>query len=137
MTPSKIIYVADDDEDDRLFISDAIRDLNLEIKIIEVADGMDLLNLIQSETIPDSSILVILDMNMPKVTGLEALQAIRANDQIKHIPTVMLSTSSDSELIQKAYQAGINAFIKKPNTMDGFIKIAEALQTCFFDHQRF
>ncbi len=136
MKRSKIIYVADDDADDRLFISDAIRELNLEIKIIEVADGMDLLNLIQTESLADSQVLVILDMNMPKVTGLEALEAIRANDQIKHIPAVMISTSSDKELIQKAYQAGINAYIKKPNTVDGFMKIAEALQTCFFDHNR-
>jgi CheY-like chemotaxis protein len=137
MKHSKIIYVADDDEDDRLFISDAIRELNLEIKIIEVADGMDLLNLIESESIADTSVLVLLDMNMPKVTGLEALEAIRANDQIKHIPTVMISTSSDSDLIQKAYQAGINAFIKKPNTMEGFVRIAEALQTCFFNHEKY
>jgi CheY-like chemotaxis protein len=137
MKNSKIIYVADDDEDDRLFISDAIRELNLEIKIIEAADGMDLLRLIKAENIAEASVLVILDMNMPKVTGLEALKAIRTNDQIKHIPTVMISTSSDAELIQQAYQSGINAFIKKPNTMDGFIKIAEALQTCFFDNEKF
>lgn len=134
MKHSRIIYVADDDEDDRLFISDALLSLNLEIRIIEVGDGLDLLNRIQSERMFHTSMLVILDMNMPKVTGLEALAAIRANHRIKHIPAVMISTSSDSELIRKAYQTGVNAFIKKPNTIDGFTRIAEALQTCFFDH---
>ena len=132
----KIIYVADDDEDDRLFISDAIRKLNLEIKIVEATDGDHLLNLIEAETTQDANILILLDMNMPRVTGMEALQTIRSNDKIKHIPAVMISTSSDVRLIEEAYQTGINAFIKKPNNFDGFLKIAEALQTCFFNFER-
>jgi len=131
----KIIYVADDDEDDRLFLSDAIRKLDLEIKIIEVADGDDLLTLIEAENTKDANILILLDMNMPRVTGLEALQVIRANEKIRHIPAVMISTSSDKKLIQAAYETGVNAFIKKPNSYDGFIKIAEALQTCFLDFE--
>jgi len=132
----KIIYVADDDEDDRLFISDAIRKLDLEIKIVEATDGDHLLNLIEAEAIEDANILILLDMNMPRVTGMEALQTIRSKDKIKHIPAVMISTSSDVRLIEEAYQTGINAFIKKPNNFDGFLKIAEALQTCFFNFER-
>lgn len=132
----KIIYIADDDEDDRLFISDAIRKLDLEIKIVEAADGDDLLHLIESENTEDANILILLDMNMPRVTGIEVLQTIRANNKLKHIPAVMISTSSDKTLIDEAYQTGINAFIKKPNNYDGFIKIAQALQTCFFDFEQ-
>jgi len=132
----KIIYIADDDEDDRQFLRDAIRNLDLEIKIVEASDGDDLLQLINKENSTDASILILLDMNMPRMTGLEALQTIRLNEKIKHIPAVMISTSSDKELIQEAYETGINAFIKKPNTYDGFLKIAEALQTCFLDFAR-
>ncbi|WP_254412166.1 response regulator [Dyadobacter diqingensis] len=132
----KIIYIADDDEDDRLFISDAIRKLDLEIKIVEAADGDDLLHLIESENTEEANILILLDMNMPRVTGIEVLQTIRANNKLKHIPAVMISTSSDKTLIDEAYQTGINAFIKKPNNYDGFIKIAQALQTCFFDFEQ-
>lgn len=132
----KIIYMADDDEDDRLFLSDAINKLNLEIKIVEASDGDDLLHLIETENTKDANILILLDMNMPRVTGLEALQTIRANEKIKHIPAVMISTSSDKRLIQKAYETGINAYIKKPNNYDGFVKIAEALQTCFLDFEQ-
>lgn len=132
----KIIYIADDDEDDRLFISDAIRKLDLEIKIIEAADGDDLLHLIESENTEEANILILLDMNMPRVTGIEVLQTIRANHKLKHIPAVMISTSSDKTLIDEAYQTGINAFIKKPNNYDGFIKIAQALQICFFDSEQ-
>ena len=132
----KIIYIADDDEDDRLFISDAIRKLDLEIKIVEAADGDDLLHLIESENTEEANILILLDMNMPRVTGIEVLQTIRANSKLKHIPAVMISTSSDKTLIDEAYQTGINAFIKKPNNYDGFIKIAQALQTCFFDFEQ-
>lgn len=131
----KVIYVADDDEDDRLFISDAIRKLDLEVKIIEAVDGDDLLSLIELENTDEANILILLDMNMPRVTGLEALQIIRSNDKIKHIPAVMISTSSDKKLVEEAYQSGVNAFIKKPNNYDGFIKIAEALQTCFLDFE--
>ena len=132
----KIIYVADDDEDDRLFLSDAIRKLGQEIKIVEATDGDDLLELIEKENTKDANVLILLDMNMPRVTGLEALQVIRANEKIKHIPAVMISTSSDKKLIEEAYQTGINAFIKKPNNYDGFLKIAEALQTCFLDFEQ-
>jgi len=132
----KVIYVADDDEDDRLFISDAIRKLDLEVKIIEAVDGDDLLSLIELENTDEANILILLDMNMPRVTGLEALQIIRSNDKIKHIPAVMISTSSDKKLVEEAYQSGVNAFIKKPNNYDGFIKIAEALQTCFLDFEK-
>ena len=132
----KIIYIADDDEDDRQFLRDAIRKLDLEVKIVEASDGDDLLQLINKENTKDASILILLDMNMPRMTGLEALQTIRLNEKIKHIPAVMISTSSDKELIQEAYETGINAFIKKPNTYDGFLKIAEALQTCFLDFAR-
>ena len=132
----KIIYVADDDEDDRLFLSDAIRKVSPEIKIVEAADGDDLLELIKKENTKDANILILLDMNMPRVTGLEALQVIRANEKIKHIPAVMISTSSDKKLMQDAYATGINAFIKKPNNYRDYLKIAEALQTCFLDFER-
>ncbi|SEJ42381.1 CheY chemotaxis protein or a CheY-like REC (receiver) domain [Dyadobacter koreensis] len=132
----KIIYVADDDEDDRLFLSDAIRKVSPEIKIVEAADGDDLLELIKKENTKDANILILLDMNMPRVTGLEALQVIRTNEKIKHIPAVMISTSSDKKLMQDAYATGINAFIKKPNNYGGYLKIAEALQTCFLDFER-
>lgn len=131
-----IIYVADDDEDDRLFISDAIRKLDLTIKIIEASDGDDLLNLIALENTEAANILILLDMNMPRVTGIEALQTIRAHDKLKHIPAVMISTSSDKNLIDEAYQTGVNAFIRKPSNFGGFVKIAQALQTCFFDSGR-
>lgn len=129
----KIIYIADDDEDDRLFIADAIHKLDLEIRIIEAADGDDLLALIELENTKEANILILLDMNMPRVTGIETLQSIRANEKLRHIPAVMISTSSEKNLIDEAYQTGINAFIKKPNNYDGFIKIAQALQTCFLD----
>jgi len=119
---SKIIYLADDDQDDRFFISEAIKKFNPEITIIEVENGVELLSMMQEENNPPG--LVLVDMNMPKMNGLETVSAIRNSPGFSFIPAVMLSTSSDPSLISLAYEAGVNSFFTKPSSLDGFIDLA-------------
>ncbi|TDE18009.1 response regulator [Dyadobacter psychrotolerans] len=78
----------------------AIEVINVNIQVVEASDGSDLLDLVEVEAGHFFEVVVILDMNVPKVTGLEALAAIRSSDRIKHIPAVMLSTSADPQLIK-------------------------------------
>ena len=119
---SKIIYLADDDQDDRFFISEAIKKFNPEITIIEVENGVELLSMMQEENNPPG--LVLVDMNMPKMNGLETVSAIRNSPGFSFIPAVMLSTSSDPSLISLAYEAGVNSFFIKPTSLEGFIDLA-------------
>jgi len=120
---SKIIYLADDDQDDRFFISEAIKKLNPEIRIIEAENGVELLKMIREKNNPPVG-LVLVDMNMPKMNGLETVSAIRNSPGFSFIPAVMLSTSSDPSLISLAYEAGVNSFFTKPSSLDGFIDLA-------------
>ena len=128
----KTIYLADDDPDDRYLICDAIRQINPEIVIIEVENGSDLLLSIQEKQFA-LPVLIVLDMNMPRMNGLETLIAIRSNPFHAEIPAVMISTSADPKLIQSAYTAGIDDFISKPNSYDEFRELADKLVSKFFN----
>lgn len=132
MHNAKIVYLADDDEDDRYFIKEAIYQLNKNITIVEAEDGEDLLAKIQEVT-AHTNILVVLDLNMPKRNGFEVLQALRSNPATKSTPSVMLSTAVSDELVRSAYEYGVNAYIKKPVAIGDYSKIAEAIARCFLE----
>jgi CheY-like chemotaxis protein len=122
----KTIYLADDDADDRYLICEAIKQVDSKIDVVESENGSDLLICIQKKNLPLPT-LIVLDMNMPKMNGLETLRAIRSNPLHAHIPTVMISTSSDAKLIESAHYEGIDGFITKPNSFEGFILLARQL----------
>lgn len=127
----KTIYLADDDADDRYLICEAIKQVDSKIDVIEAENGSDLLLSIQENNLP-APVLILLDMNMPKMNGLETLRAIRSNPKHAHIPAVMISTSSDEKLIASAHNEGVNGFITKPNSFEGFIQLAQQLTAKYF-----
>ncbi|MCF0056067.1 response regulator [Dyadobacter sp. CY356] len=127
----KTIYLADDDPDDRYLISDAIKQIDPAITIIEAENGSDLLISIEEKQ-STSAVLIVLDMNMPKMNGLETLIAIRSNPFYATIPAVMISTSSDPRLVASAFREGINDFIAKPSSIPEFAKLADKLVSFFF-----
>lgn len=132
MNTTKIVYLADDDEDDRLFIKEAIRQIHKNIEIIEAVDGADLLDKITGMP-AGMSVLVILDMNMPRRNGLEVLQALRADPKTRATPSIMLSTTTDKDLIRSAYMLGANAYIRKPTSLIDYEKVAQAIDKCFLE----
>lgn len=127
------IYVTDDDEDDRMFIRDAINKVIPQAKVIEVTGGLDLFSKLAALPLKDQHILITLDMNMPQLNGIEVLRVIKANEKYKKFPTVMLTTSESSVLKQTAYALGIDSFITKPFTLDDYEKIATGLKEIFID----
>ncbi|MCE6989729.1 response regulator [Dyadobacter sp. CY323] len=131
------IFIADDDEDDRMFIREALQAVMVNVRIVECADAVELLDNVTDPEYADGPKLILLDMNMPKIHGLETVSMIRADKEISHIPVVMLSTGSHSEQIKTAYIRGINAYITKPVYTQGYIQIAEALNTCFLNNYTF
>lgn len=126
MSYSKTIYLVDDDQDDRFFIREAIQDSGMNVRITEVENGFDLLTLMKEVIDPESSIIII-DMNMPKMNGLETVAAIRTDNRLAAMPIVMLSTSSNPALIQTAYLSGVTSFVTKPSTFDEFAQLAREI----------
>ncbi|WP_247236260.1 response regulator [Telluribacter sp. SYSU D00476] len=126
----KTIYLVDDDQDDRFLIKEAIQQTGIEVEVIEAENGLELLDLIQQNG-KFSAALILLDMNMPKMNGLETTLALKADTTTFDIPVVMISTSSNESLIESAYQAGINSFIPKPSSFQEFAKLGEQLTARF------
>ncbi len=132
-----VIYMADDDADDRHFISKAFQAVDPSVTLIEAEDGGDLLSLLNTRILDPVATpvhLILLDMNMPRLNGIETLQALKANPALRHIPTVMISTSVDPELVMAAFKHGINSYIQKPTSFAALGPIAQALKICFLDN---
>ena len=118
-----IITLADDDEDDRMFFTDAFEELKINTVVNTVNDGvalMDFLN--QPETVLPN--IIFLDLNMPLKSGIECLKEIKANPKFKDIVIAIYSTSSSEEDIENTFVFGANIYIKKPNN---FGKLKEVL----------
>lgn len=126
MSNPKVIYLVDDDQDDRFFIREALQDAGAPAEIIEVENGFDLLTLTKQITDPEATVIII-DMNMPKMNGLETVAIIRADNRLAATPIVMLSTSSNPALIQTAYLSGVTRFVTKPSTFDEFAQLAREI----------
>ncbi|WP_169739244.1 response regulator [Dyadobacter crusticola] len=127
----KTIYLADDDEDDRMLIRDAIERVIRDVNVIEVSNGEKLVELITSQEKFDGPVLILMDMNMPRRNGLETLPLLKADVRAQHIPILMMSTTSTNELVTRAYEAGINAYIVKPVTELEYTHLAQSIDVCF------
>ena len=133
------ILIADDDEDDRLLAEDALRENRLVNDLRFVEDGEELMEyLLQQSKYADPRDaprpgLILLDLNMPKKDGREALQEIKSNDLLRRIPVVILTTSKAEEDILKTYDLGVNSFITKPVTFDGLVELMQLLGRYWFE----
>lgn len=111
------ILIADDDDDDFIIMRDAFQDLHQKHLLDHVADGQKIFSYLQQcmdqQKLPD---LILLDINMPRMDGIEALRRIKRSEEFKTIPILMYSTSSDMEQMRKCYQLGANGFVTKGNS---------------------
>jgi two-component system response regulator len=127
--PTTTILMADDDEDDRLMARDALHEGRVPNELRFVHDGEELLQYLRREgpyADPADSPrpgLVLLDLNMPKVDGREALAAIKADPGLRSIPVVVLTTSKAEEDVLQTYDLGVNSFITKPVTYLGLVEV--------------
>jgi CheY-like chemotaxis protein len=126
------ILMADDDEDDRLLARDALREARLHNDLRTVVDGVELLKYLRREgdyADPESSPwpgLVLLDLNMPRMDGREALREIKGDPKLRSLPVVVLTTSKAEEDIVRTYDTGVNSFITKPVTFLGLVDVMKA-----------
>lgn len=137
MNSSKsVVYISNNDADDRYSIHQALQAADPSVTFVEAKDGRSLLNILQNcmhRLGPNVGNLILLDMNMPRFNGLETLLAIKANPALRHIPTVLISTSTQPDQVAVAYPNGISSYIKKPITFLDLTNIAQALKICFLD----
>ncbi len=127
------ILMADDDEDDRLLTQDAFNEYRVGNILRFVEDGEELLDYLHRKgkfTDPKTSPrpgLILLDLNMPRKDGREALEEIKSNPDLRSIPVVVLTTSKAEEDIVRSYDLGVNSFITKPVTFEGLVEVVKTL----------
>ncbi len=125
--------MADDDEDDRLLTQDALAESRVLNELHFVEDGVELLEYLERKgKFEDKAVsprpgLILLDLNMPRMDGREALEAIKGNPNLKGIPVVILTTSKQEEDMVKGYNLGAASYITKPVTFDGLVDLMKTL----------
>lgn len=133
------IVVAEDDPDDRFLIEDAFRENKIENEVQFVENGEELMAYLKREgeweelrgrPLPG---LILLDLNMPRMDGREALKLIKDDPVLASLPVVAFSTSGAAEDIEETYTAGVNSFISKPKTYDGLVQVVRVLNDYWID----
>jgi CheY-like chemotaxis protein len=134
------ILLADDDEEDRELARDALQDSHLANEMKFVVDGQDLLDYLRHQgRWADPSVeaprpgIILLDLNMPKKDGREALAEIKADDSLRRIPIVVLTTSKDEADVLKTYDLGVSSFITKPVTFGGLVEVMRTWTQYWFE----
>lgn len=136
--PKTLILVADDDPDDRTFVAEAINETRTDFHLDFVVDGEDLLAYLRREGRYSSLAheplprLILLDLNMPRMDGREALSAIRTDSNLKHVPVVVMTTSGADEDVFHSYQHGANSYVIKPSSFEGLVQVMREIRRYWF-----
>ena len=127
------ILLADDDEEDRMLTSEALNESRVVNDLKFVEDGEDLLDYLyrrgkyDADSAPRPG-LILLDLNMPRKDGREALKEIKADPDLRRIPIVVLTTSKAEEDIYRTYDLGANSFIAKPVKFESLVALMKEIK---------
>jgi CheY-like chemotaxis protein len=128
-----LILLAEDDEEDRMMIQEAFAESHLLNELRFVDDGEELMDYLhRKDKYSDPHLsprpgMILMDLNMPRKDGREALREIKASMELRQIPIVVLTTSSAEEDIIRSYDLGVNSFITKPVTFKALLEIVQTL----------
>ena len=133
------ILCAEDDPEDRMLVEDAMEDSRLVNELHFVEDGEELLDYLyrrgkytELSNMPLPG-LILLDLNMPKKDGREALEEIKADPDLRRIPIVVLTTSKAEEDILRTYDMGVSGFVVKPVTFETLVSIMKTVSKYWFE----
>ena len=127
------ILLVEDRDDDAELTARAFRKARIANPLVRVRDGVEALDYLlgrgahAARNAADVPAVVLLDLNLPRVSGIEVLTAIRADERIKHVPVVILTSSSEDKDRLAAYQQHANSFVRKPVDYDQFVAAAHEL----------
>lgn len=133
------ILMADDDPDDYYLMKEALSEKGVNSHLLLVSDGVELMDfLLHRGRFADSveaprPQLILLDLNMPRIDGREALAKIKTIAETKEIPIIIFTTSRDSIDIHQSYLAGANSYIAKPTTFEGLLSIVDSMKTYWME----
>lgn len=134
-----VILMADDDDDDYLLTKKALKESKLLNQLIRVSDGEELIEYLRRDGKykDDKNCIrpgvILLDLNMPRKDGREALKEIKSDKNLSSIPVIVFTTSKAEEDIYKSYELGVNSFITKPVTFDNLTQVMRTLGTYWFE----
>ena len=135
----RTILIAEDDDDDYLLTEQGLKEARFVNPLQRVRDGQELVNYLQrrppynDRAAYPRPALVLLDLNMPRKDGREALREIKSDPRLRHIPIVVLTTSKAEEDIVRSYELGVNSFITKPVTFQGLVEAVKVLGRYWFE----
>lgn len=125
MTNSLSILLIEDDTIEVMKLNRTIASLNLNHKIIEANNGEEALKVLeQKDRLPD---IILLDLNMPKISGIEFLKILKEDDQLKYLPTIILTTSNNKRDLLACFEIGIAGYILKPLKYEDYVSKIEKL----------
>jgi two-component system response regulator len=134
-----VILMADDDPDDRDLAEAALQESRLANQLHFVEDGEQLMAYLRNQPPYEDKAahprpgLILLDLNMPRKDGREALAEIKADPRLRPIPVIVLTTSRAEEDVFRSYDLGVNSFISKPVTFDGLVQVMRVLGRYWFE----
>jgi two-component system response regulator len=136
--PEKFILLAEDDAVVAELILYTLATMTPAPKVIHVADGVETLDFLHSRgkfdhREPGSPTVVLLDLKMPRLDGLEVLRQVKSDDHLKTIPIVMLTSSQDDRDVSESYRLGANAYVVKPVEYRKFALVLQHLETFWLD----
>ena len=127
------VLLVEDNPDDELLTIRAFKKSNLKNEVVVVRDGVEALDYIfatgtyANRSINDSPQIILLDLKLPKVDGLQVLERIRADERTKHLPVVILTSSKEQEDLISSYSLGANSYIRKPVDFNDFVQVVQQL----------
>jgi len=130
------ILLVEDNKGDIELTRESLSRGKLKNKLTVIEDGESALNYLYKKT-PYADVerpdIVLLDLNLPKVSGRDILKALKQDDSLKDIPAIILSSSQDAFDIKEAYQLHANCFVSKPVSLDSFIQVVQSIESFWID----
>lgn len=126
------MYIVDDDPDDRQIILDAFLENNTLMDYVFIENGDELMKTLGECADTEYPSLILLDLNMPGMLGMQALKEIKSNTQYNHIPTIVLTTSTLQSDRNASYALGANCFLSKPPSYTQLVELTSAIARLWF-----
>ena len=127
--PAKPLHIllVEDDQIDQMNVKRAFERNKIMNPLYIAENGLEALEMLRDGRVPDERRLILLDLNMPKMNGIEFLRSLRADENLKPIPVVVLTTSNDEQDKVNAYDLNVAGYLLKPVTFTNFVELTAAL----------